>query len=63
MNLEEELVSVPFVQEVQQKLQVVETKLEETESFCYQVVEENVGLKSEIEALEAEIAEVQDTFR
>jgi hypothetical protein len=26
-------------------------------------VEENVGLKSEIEALEAEIAEVQDTFR
>jgi hypothetical protein len=36
-NLEEELVSVPFVQEVQQKLQVVETKLEETESFCYQV--------------------------
>ena len=37
MNLEEELVSVPFVQEVQQKLQVVETKLEETESFCYQV--------------------------
>jgi hypothetical protein len=28
-----------------------------------QVVEENVGLKSEIEALEAEIAEVQDTFR
>jgi hypothetical protein len=37
MNLEEELVSVPFVQEVQQKLQVVETKLEDTESFCYQV--------------------------
>lgn len=63
LNLEEELVSVPFVQEVQQKLQVVETKLEETESFCYQVVEENVGLKSEIEALEAEISEVQDTFR
>ena len=27
------------------------------------VVEENVGLKSEIEALEAEISEVQDTFR
>ncbi len=27
------------------------------------MVEENVGLKSEIEALEAEIAEVQDTFR
>lgn len=62
-NLEEELVSVPFVQEVQQKLQVVETKLEETESFCYQVVEENVSLKTEIEALEAEISEVQDTFR
>ena len=27
------------------------------------MVEENVGLKSEIEALEAEISEVQDTFR
>merc|ERR1712055_784207 len=29
----------------------------------YQVLEENVELKSEIETLEAEIAEVQDTFR
>jgi hypothetical protein len=38
--------------------------LQNRNSFGFsQVVEENVGLKSEIEALEAEIAEVQDTFR
>ncbi len=38
--------------------------LQNKSSFGFsQVVEENVGLKSEIEALEAEIAEVQDTFR
>merc|ERR1712014_540374 len=41
----------------------VETRLEESENYCYQVIEENVEMKSEIETLEAEIAEVQDTFR
>ena len=51
------------VDEIQSKLEKVEGKLEETETYCYQVVEENVELKSEIENLEAEISEVQDTFR
>ena len=45
------------------QLEKVEEKLEETETYCYQVVEENVELKSEMEALESEISEVQDTFR
>ena len=51
------------VEEVQTKLVKMESKLEETENYCYQVVEENVELKSEIETLESEISEVQDTFR
>ena len=51
------------VEEVQSKLVKMEGKLEETENYCYQVVEENVELKSEIETLESEISEVQDTFR
>merc|ERR1711872_528916 len=53
----------PLVDDLSNKLQDVETRLEESENYCYQVVEENVELKSEIETLEAEIAEVQDTFR
>ena len=60
--LEEELGN-NAVDEIQSKLEKVEGKLEETETYCYQVVEENIELKSEIENLEAEIAEVQDTFR
>jgi hypothetical protein len=60
--LEEELVT-PVVKDINQKLEQVEGKLEETETYCYQVVEENVELKSEIETLESEISEVQDTFR
>lgn len=60
--MEEELVT-PVVEDLSQKLEQVEEKLEETETYCYQVVEENVELKSEIEALESEISEVQDTFR
>ena len=60
--LEEEL-GTTAVDEIQSKLEKVEGKLEETETYCYQVVEENIELKSEIENLEAEIAEVQDTFR
>ena len=51
------------VEEVQTKLVKMESKLEETENYCYQVVEENVELKGEIETLESEISEVQDTFR
>jgi len=62
-NLEDELCTVPLVEDLQGKLSQVESKLEETESFCYQVVEENVSLKQEIETLESEISEVQDTFR
>ena len=60
--MEEELVT-PVVEDLSQKLEQVEEKLEETETYCYQVVEENVELKSGIEALESEISEVQDTFR
>merc|ERR1712173_50580 len=60
--LEDEL-ATPGVDELQQKLNKVEGKLEETENYCYQVVEENVELKNEIETLESEISEVQDTFR
>merc|ERR1719336_1317249 len=60
--LEDEL-ATPGVDELQQKLEKVEGKLEETENYCYQVVEENVELKNEIENLESEISEVQDTFR
>merc|ERR1712025_1531661 len=60
--LEDEIDSVQ-VDDLQQKLDKVEGKLEETENYCYQVVEENVELKSEIENLETEISEVQDTFR
>jgi len=63
INLEDELSTVPVVEEISGKLGQMEAKLEETESFCYQVVEENVGLKTEIETLESEISEVQDTFR
>ena len=37
------------VDEIQSKLEKVEGKLEETETYCYQVVEENVELKAEIE--------------
>ena len=53
----------PVVEDLSQKLEQVEGKLEETENYCYQVVEENVELKSDMEALESEITEVQDTFR
>jgi len=60
--MEDELVT-PVVEDLHQKLEQVEVKLEETETYCYQVVEENVELKSEIETLESEISEVQDTFR
>jgi len=60
--MEDELVT-PVVEDLHQKLGKVEGKLEETETYCYQVVEENVELKSEIETLESEISEVQDTFR
>mgnify|MGYP006863941299 CR=1 FL=1 len=51
------------VDEIQSKLEKVEGKLEETETYCYQVVEENIELKAEMENLETEISEVQDTFR
>jgi len=61
-SMEEEL-TTPAVQDLSQKLEKVEGKLEETENYCYQVLEENVELKSEIETLESEISEVQDTFR
>ena len=60
--LEDEIETTPM-EEVQSKLVKMEGKLEETENYCYQVVEENVELKSEIENLESEISEVQDTFR
>merc|ERR1719471_2397365 len=50
-------------EELQGKLSKMEGKLEETENYCYQVVEENVELKTEIENLESEISEAQDTFR
>eukprot|EP00092_Neocalanus_flemingeri_P000681 GFUD01000723.1.p1 GENE.GFUD01000723.1~~GFUD01000723.1.p1 ORF type:complete len:1039 (+),score=197.49 GFUD01000723.1:946-4062(+) len=60
--LEDEFVT-PVVDDLNHKLEKVEGKLEETETYCYQVVEENVELKSEIETLEGEISEVQDTFR
>merc|ERR1719219_1492898 len=60
--LEDEIAVTP-VEDLQSKLVKMEGKLEETENYCYQVVEENVELKSEIETLESEISEVQDTFR
>jgi chromosome segregation ATPase len=60
--MEKDLVT-PGVEDLSQKLVNVEDKLHETESYCYQVVEENVELKSEMETLESEISEVQDTFR
>ena len=60
--LEDEITS-GATEELQHKLDQVEGKLEETETYCYQVVEENIELKSEIENLESEISEVQDTFR
>jgi len=68
LQLQEELQSqsgtaTPMVDDLTDKLQQVETKLEESEGYCYQVIEENVELKTEMETLEAEIAEVQDTFR
>ena len=59
----EDEIDAAHVDDLQQKLDKVEGKLEETENYCYQVVEENVELKTEIETLEAEISEVQDTFR
>ena len=59
----EDEIETTAVEEVQSKLVKMEGKLEETENYCYQVVEENVELKGEIETLEAEISEVQDTFR
>ena len=63
-QLEEEVgCGTPLVDDLSNKLQDVETRLEESENYCYQVIEENVEMKSEIETLEAEIAEVQDTFR
>ena len=60
--LEDELVT-PVVEDLSHKLEQVEGKLEETETYWYQVVEENAELKTEIETLESEIAEVQGTFR
>ena len=60
--LEDEL-ATNTVDDLQNKLGKLEGKLEETETYCYQVVEENIELKSEIENLESEISEVQDTFR
>merc|ERR1712080_20422 len=42
---------------------MVARRLEESETYCYQVIEENVEMKTEMETLEAEISEVQDTFR
>lgn len=60
--LEDEIGVTP-VEDLQGKLVKMEGKLEETENYCYQVTEENVELKTEIENLESEIAEVQDTFR
>jgi len=61
-KLEEDM-KTPVVEDLSLKLEKAEGKLEETENYCYQVVEENVELKSEIETLELEISEVQDTFR
>lgn len=61
-QLEDEMAN-SAVDELQSKLLQVEGKLEETENYCYQVVEENVELKTEVENLESEISEVQDTFR
>jgi len=55
--------TTPVVEDLSHKLELVEGKLEESESYCYQVIEENVELKSEMENLEAEISEVQDSFR
>jgi len=62
-QLLEDEVQTPVVEELHHKLGQMEGKLEETETYCYQVVEENVELKSEIENLESEITEVQDSFR
>ena len=53
----------PILDHLSQKLQNVESRLEESDNYCYQVVEENVEMKSKIETLEAEISEVEDTFR
>ena len=60
--LEDEIAVSP-AEDLQGKLSKMEGKLEETENYCYQVVEENVELKTEIENLESEISEAQDTFR
>lgn len=61
--LEEVGTGTPLVDDLTQKLELVENRLEESETYCYQVIEENVEMKTEMEVLEAEIAEVQDTFR
>ena len=45
------------------KAQVLETKLEMTETHCYALVEENCELKTAIEGLEEEISEVIITYK
>jgi len=66
-QLENEMVQAgagtPLVDDLSHKLELVESRLEESENYCYQVIEENVEMKAEMETLEAEIAEVQDSFR
>lgn len=43
---------------LRQKSQQLESKLEMSETHCYQLVEENCELKTAIESLETEILEV-----
>jgi len=62
-TLEDELASVPFLEELQDKLDNFERKLEDSESYVYQLLEENIDMKTEMETLEVEISEAQDHFR
>lgn len=62
-TLEDELATVPYVEEMQDKLGAFERKLEDSESYVYQLLEENIDMKTEMETLEIEINEAQDHFR
>lgn len=61
--LEDELTSVPLVEELQSKLDMMENNLEDSESYVYKLLEENIDMKTEMEDLEQEIKEAQDHFR
>ena len=42
---------------------MMENNLEDSESYVYKLLEENIDMKTEMEDLEQEIKEAQDHFR